>query len=128
MTTISQALDRANPIELADLLREIQLGTLLTNLYAALTPRTVARTGLTSQAAHVHSVAGSITAVADSAGTTNLLIVTGAPGAGEVQVNYDSAGLATLTFSGAVTGYQVNQTGVPTAISTTLAETWGGAI
>jgi hypothetical protein len=124
MTTVAQALDRANPVEIADLIRTIGLGSIL----SALLPRVVARTGLASSATQVHSIPGHISAVADSAGTTNLLIVTGAPGAGEVQVTYDADGLATLVFAAAVTGYQVTQNAVTTSMFDTLAATWTGGI
>jgi hypothetical protein len=72
-------------------------------------PEAVARTGLVSGVSHVHSVAGPIYAVVDAAGTTSSLIVTGTPGAGEVQITYSGAGLATLVFPGAVTEYTVLQ-------------------
>jgi hypothetical protein len=72
-------------------------------------PEKVERTGLVSGVSHVHSVAGPIYAVVDAAGTTASTIVTGTPGAGEVQITYSGAGLATLVFPGAVTEYTVLQ-------------------
>lgn len=115
--TLKDSLNAANPNSLPDRLRQISLGDLL----AGLIPRWVARTSLTSSATHIHTQPGAIMAVADDAGTTNLLIVQGTPGAGEVQISYDSNGLATLVFAAAVTGYKVKQQVLPSGLGALLA-------
>lgn len=116
--TVKDQLNKANPNDLPDRLRQISFGDLLDGLRS----RVVARSGLSSGTTFEHSQPGSIEHVTDEAGTTPLAIVTGSPGAGEVQVAYDSDGLATLTFSGSVTGYQVVQQVVPDDLGTNLAE------
>lgn len=119
MSTIQTRLNLANPNDLPDRLRQVLIGDILDGLRS----RVVARAGLTNQATHVHSLPGSIEHVTDTAGTTALDVVVGAPGAGEVQIAYDANGLATLTFSAAVTGYQVVQQVLPASHGDTLAET-----
>lgn len=119
MATIQTRLNLANPNDLPDRLRQVLIGDVLDGLRS----RVVARAGLTNQATHVHSTPGAIEHVMDSAGTTPLAVVSGAPGAGEVQVAYDANGLATLTFAAAVTGYQVFQQVLPDSHGDTLAET-----
>lgn len=116
--TILNALDNAGPNDLADRFRQVQIGSILDGLR----PRLTARTGLTSSATQVHNLPGAILAVTDTAGTTAITMVTGTPGAGEVQVTYDADGLATLVFgSGAVTAYNVLQQVLPAAHGATLA-------
>lgn len=123
-STVLQALDRANPNEIASVLQRCAFGT---SLLAAITPVTVARTGLTTNTVHIHTVAGAILHVSDDAGTTALTVVTGTPGAGEVAIAYDSAGLATLTFGTTTTGYQVKMLN-QSALRDALAASWTGAI
>jgi len=84
------------------------------DLVKGLVPRTIVTTGLTSLAAQplVDSdgetpVYGAVGAVTDSSDAPLAKILSGAVGAGEVLVAYDTDGRPTLTFNAAVTGYKV---------------------
>lgn len=111
------ALNLARPQILPDLWRQIGLGDLL----AGMLPRTVARTGLTSSATQTELTAGAILSVDDGSAGPLAIVTSGSPGAGEVKVEYSSAGIATLTFSGAVTAYSVTKTVIPSAMLAFLA-------
>ncbi|HVI04133.1 MAG TPA: hypothetical protein VM869_35825 [Enhygromyxa sp.] len=90
-------------------------------ILAGLIPRTIARTGLASSATQVEPEAGAIFVVTDTAGTTAYTMVTGTPGAGEVQVTYSSNGVATLVFNSAVTAYNVVKQVLPAGLADSLA-------
>lgn len=123
MATRQEALDRRQPTHLADLVGDMNTGS----VFAGLVPRPVVRTGLTSGATHVHSVPGAILAVTSSADAPQAMIAEGAPAANQVRVEYDANGLATLTFNGAVTGYKVLQMALPAGHGDRLAASHGGA-
>ena len=128
MPTRQDALDRANANDLPAQLRALNdpsatvenstsdggtAGSLgFGAMLAAMRPRNRARTGLTSQVAHVHDIAAVIYNVEDVAGTNLSMISGAAPGAGECRVEYDAAtGVPTLTFNGALTAYIVMESG-----------------
>ena len=76
----------------------------------------VAGTALTNEA-------GWVLGVTDEAGAVNLtLIYAGAPAVGEVLVAYSPAGVPTLTFQAAVTGYQVAKMVMPLDLAANLAK------
>jgi len=118
--TNQDAINLANPNSIADLLRQIPAGDLI----AGMIPRVISRT-VASNAVQVEPEAGAILSVADAAGTSALAIVTGTPGAGEVQIAYSAEGVATLTFASPVTGYQVVKTVLPAGLATYLAADTG---
>lgn len=107
--TVSELLSLHNPATVADVLRAIKFDQIITGLV----PQTVVLTGLTSAASHTmqdtdgNDLPGGILAVTDSSDTALTIILAGAVGAGECKVEYDSDGLATLTFNAAVTGFKV---------------------
>lgn len=104
MSTVQEQLDACQLQTLADMLRKLQFGTLVSGMV----PRRIARTGLASGATHVEPEAGAILvcSIADDAALT--MIEAGTAGAGEVLVEYDAEGVATLTFGdGAQTAYRV---------------------
>lgn len=117
------ALNLANPNSLADLLRLVLVGDLL----AGMVPREIVRTGLTSSATHVEPEAGKIDMVLNASNATLALVgASDTAGAGEVQVTYDSEGVATLVFGdGANTAYTVTKTVLPAGLGTTLAAETG---
>ncbi len=111
-TEAQDALNEANPANIADAFRTVKVGTLL----AGLLPRQRVYAGLTNQAAHVlnSELDGTgddqpavILQVNDSADAPLSIITSGAVGAGECLVEYDSEGVPTLTFAAAVTGFKV---------------------
>jgi hypothetical protein len=125
--TTQQLIDRANETTQQTGFRQLLdeddhgLGYLLANLV----PGFKVRSGLTSSATHVEDNPGTILAVLDAAGTTQLtmLLASGAvAGAGEVAVTYDAAGVPTLVFGdGANTGYQVLKLELPKDFAAALA-------
>lgn len=124
-TLIRDVLDNALPTNLPDAIREVQLGTLL----AGLIPRLRVYTGLTSAAAQVlnseldgsgDDQAGVILQVNDSSDAPLAIITSGAVGAGECKVEYDSEGVPTLTFNAAVTGFKVLCQFLPAGFGTAL--------
>ena len=79
-------------------------------------PTAAAGTALTNEA-------GWVLGVTDEAGAVNLtLIYAGAPAVGEVLVTYSAAGVPTLTFQAAVTGYQVAKMVMPLDLAANLAK------
>jgi hypothetical protein len=131
MPTVAQSLDKANPNELADLLRTVKLGTALANLR----PRETARTGLASSATQVHPYPAAILAVNSTDGTPLAFSINAAPDSGEVRVNYDADGIPTLVFNAAVTAYRVYEMpyGIAPAtgqlgLADLLASTWSGCV
>lgn len=124
MATVQEVLNSANPNVICEGLRAISFGSII----AGLVPRLVQRTGLASSATQVHNAPGIILQVQDAAGTTALSIVNSTAGAGEVQVTYDSNGIATLVFGdGANTGYDCICTVLPAGLATALAADSGAA-
>ena len=117
--TAADLLEFSNPATLADALRTVKIGEIV----AGLIPRTVTLTGLTSAAAQVmvdtdgNNLPGLIASVNTSAPANLLIIHSGAVGAGEVLIEYDADGLATLTFEGAVTAFSVTMIVIPTELS-----------
>jgi hypothetical protein len=94
------------------------LGNMIAEVF---TPNWKTRTGLSSSATHAEEFPGAITNVLTEAGTTALSVVSGTPGAGEVQVTY-SSGVPTLVFGdGANTGYQVLKFEAPAGLAAKLA-------
>jgi hypothetical protein len=92
-------------------------GSMLAELF---TPAWKVRT-VDSSATQVEELPGAIVQVLDTAGTTNITIVSGTSDAGEVQISY-TAGVPTLVFgSGAVTGYQVLKFEAPAGLAAKLA-------
>ncbi len=131
MATVQASIDKANPNELADLLRTVKLGTFLANMR----PRETSRTGLTSAATQVHPYPSAILAVNATDGTPLAFSINAAPDSGEVRVNYDSDGIPTLVFNAAVTAYRVYEIpyGVTPAtgqlgLADLLASTWSGCV
>lgn len=123
MATIQASLDKANLGELDRLLAKVKLGTAL----AALKPTIRTRSGLASSAAQVHDVPGLIASVNATAGTPLSIVHGSAPDSGEVRIEYDADGLATLTFNAAVTGYTCSQMGYSDGtLADQLAATWSG--
>lgn len=124
--TVKDALNRANPNDLAANLRRLWSDTNSTgfgDLLDGFRPRLVARTGLTSAAAHVHNSAALIASVNSTAGTPLAIVHGDPPDAGEVRIEYDATtGVPTLTFAAAVTAYTVSQIGpFPQNLSAALA-------
>lgn len=121
--TIQEMLDMSNGTTLAPALAQLRddddegFGAIL----AGLIPRKIERSGLTNGTEHIEPEAGAILIVTDAAGTTAYTMVHGAAGAGEVTVEYDSEGVATLTFNGAVTEYTVTKQVLPAGLGTALA-------
>ena len=111
--TVAEHLAFANPATLADALRIAKIGELI----AGLIPRTVTLTGLTSAAAQVMTVPGLIASVNNASFDPLAIIHSGAVGAGEVLIEYDADGLATLTFEAAVTAFSVTMIVIPTELS-----------
>jgi hypothetical protein len=115
--TVAEHLAFSNPATLADALRIAKIGDII----AGLIPRTVTLTGLTSAAAQTMTVPGLIASVNDATFTPLSIIHSGAVGAGEVKIEYDADGLATLTFNAAVTAFNVTMIALPTVLSSKLA-------
>ena len=69
----------------------------------------------------VTELPGLIASVNTSAPANLVIIHSGAVGAGEVLVEYDAEGLATLTFEAAVTAFSVTMITIPADHATTLA-------
>ena len=92
-------------------------------LLSLLVPTLKVRTGLTSGATHVEERPGFILGVLDAAGAAQrAIILVGVPGAGQVLVTYDAAGIPTLLFGdGANTGYRVLKIEAPEGVATKLA-------
>lgn len=108
--TVEDRLTLGNIAHLSSALDKVDI----VGIIKGLVPRTIVTTGLTSLAAQpvveadgTTPVYGSVTAVTDSSDANLLIILSGAVGAGEVLVTYDSDGRPTLTFNAAVTGYKV---------------------
>lgn len=98
-------------------------GSMIASTYK---PGFVTRSGLTSSATHVEERPGMILAVLDAAGAAERSIIhVGVPGAGQVRVTYDAAGVPTLLFGdGANTGYQVLKSEGPLGLAEALARGW----
>lgn len=98
-------------------------GSMIASTY---TPGFVVRSGLTSSATHIEERPGLIHAVLDAAGAAERSIIhVGAPGAGQVLVTYDAAGVPTLLFGdGANTGYRVLKSEGPLRLADALARGW----
>jgi hypothetical protein len=126
--TVQDQIDLANDSTLGNMLAQLRDpdGDGFGKILAGLIPRLIARSGLTSSATQIEPEAGAILIVTDTAGTTALTQVTGTAGAGEVQVTYDSNGVATLVFgSGAVTAYNVVKQVLPAGLGASLAADGG---
>lgn len=100
------------------------------DLIAGMIPRWRTFAGLTSAAAQVlnkeldgsgDSQPAIVLAVCDASNAPLAIVQTGV-GAGEAQVAYDSEGVPTLTFSGAVTGFQALIMPLPDNLATNLAK------
>lgn len=121
--TVAERLALTNPVDTFDCLRKVKIADVL----AGLRPRTVTLTGLTSAAAQVMvdedgvELPGLIASVNTSAPANLVIIHSGAVGAGEVLIEYDAEGLATLTFEAAVTAFSVTMITIPADHATTLA-------
>ena len=122
--TVAERLVLSNPVDTFDCLRKVKISEIL----AGLRPRLVTLTGLTSAAAQVMvdtdgvtELPGLIASVNTSAPANLVIIHSGAVGAGEVLVEYDAEGLATLTFEAAVTAFSVTMITIPADHATTLA-------
>lgn len=121
--TVAEKLALTLPTDLADCLRKVLIGEIL----AGIIPRTVFLTGLTSSAAQVMvdedgvECPGLIASVTDGSDAPLSIIHDGAVGAGEVLIEYDSNGLATLTFNAAVTAFSVTMMRIPADHGDTLA-------
>lgn len=121
--TVQEALDACNPSFAWDAMRQIDMGTLV----AGLLPRIVTRSGLDSAAAQVHNSPGLVSSVNSTAGTPLAIVHGSAPDAGEVRIEY-TAGVATLTFAAAVTGYTCACQVLPTGLAALLAADSGAAV
>ncbi len=121
--TNQEAIDAANPSFLCDALRQVDLGTLLTGL----SPRIVTRSGLASSAEQVHNTPGLVGSVNSTAGTPLAIVHGSAPDSGEVRIEY-TAGVATLTFAAAVTGYTCACIVLPTGHAAAMAADSGAAV
>ena len=100
------------------------------DLIAGMIPRWRTFSGLTSAAAQVlnkeldgsgDAQAAIVLAVCDASNAPLAMVQTGV-GAGEAQVAYSSEGVPTLTFSGAVTGFQALIMPLPDNLATNLAK------
>jgi len=123
---VQDLLNEANIAYLASALKEIGLGDLI----AGMIPRWRTFSGLTSAAAQVlnkeldgsgDAQAAIVLAVCDASNAPLAMVQTGV-GAGEAQVAYSSEGVPTLTFSGAVTGFQALIMPLPDNLATNLAK------
>lgn len=114
--TAADRLETCLPTTLPNALKAVKINEIV----AGLIPRLVTYTGLTSQAAHILTSPGPVLSVNTSAHANLVPIHSGAVGAGEVLVEYDADGLATLTFEGAVTGFSVVQQVIPADLATLL--------
>lgn len=123
---VQDLLNESNIAYLASALKEIGLGDLI----AGMIPRWRTFAGLSSNATQVlnteldgtgDSQAAIVLAVCDASNAPLAQVQTGV-GAGEVQVAYSSDGVPTLTFSGAVTGFQALIMPLPAALATNLAK------
>jgi len=123
---VQDLLNESNIAYLASALKEIGLGDLI----AGMIPRWRTFAGLSSNATQVlnteldgtgDSQAAIVLAVCDASNAPLAQVQTGV-GAGEVQVAYSSEGVPTLTFSGAVTGFQALIMPLPAALATNLAK------
>lgn len=120
MSTVQQALDTANPNDIAVRLRQVTTGALI----AGMIPSERTLSGLASSATHVHDIPGVIHQVALAAAQKNIVTSADTPGVGEVGVTYDTNGVATLLFGdGANTAYTVIATQLPVGLGATLALT-----
>ena len=124
MATVQEALNIAQPNDLPDMLRKVNLGDIIAGMLVPVTD-SVAR----AVAAHVCvlDTAGEVKAVTATAGGTTgncLLVPAGAtPATGQVAVSYSAEGVATLTFAAgdAVTACKVQKTTMPAGLGTILA-------
>jgi len=123
---VQDLLNESNIAYLASALKEIGLGDLI----AGMIPRWRTFSGLTSAAAQVlnkeldgsgDAQAAIVLAVCDASNAPLAMVQTGV-GAGEAQVAYSSEGVPTLTFSGAVTGFQALIMPLPDNLATNLAK------
>lgn len=123
---VQDLLNESNIAYLASALKEIGLGDLI----AGMIPRWRTFAGLSSNATQVlnteldgtgDSQAAIVLAVCDASNAPLAQVQTGV-GAGEVQVAYSSDGVPTLTFSGAVTGFQALIMPLPADLATNLAK------
>ncbi len=123
MSTVEQSLDQANPNTLPDMLRKVEIGTLV----GGMTPVSTTIGPVTTATVHVHTVPGPILTV--NVTTTNIPIVAGGttPAAGEVAIAYSAVGVATLTFGTTRTDYTATQISLPADLSTTLAADSGAS-
>lgn len=123
LPTIQERLALTLPTDLADCLHKV----LIAEIVAGLVPRTVTLSGLTPAAAQVMvdedgvECPGLIASVNTSAPAGLTIIHSGAVGAGEVKIEYDANGLATLTFEAAVTAFSVTMMRIPAALADNLA-------
>jgi hypothetical protein len=108
--TVEDRLRSANISTLINALDKIEF----VDIIKGLVPRTIVTADLTSLAAQPlvdndgeTPVYGAVGQVTDSSDTALTKILSGAVGAGEVLVTYDTDGRPTLTFNAAVTGYKV---------------------
>lgn len=100
--TTKDKLDQVDPNDFFAMLRRAGgIGTLLESFA---NPTEVTRTGLVSGVAHVHNVPGIIQTVSVGGVARTIVDSTVTSGATTVSIEY-TAGVATLTFSGAQTGY-----------------------
>ena len=123
---VQDLLNESNIAYLGSALKEIGLGDLI----AGMIPRWRTFSGLTSAAAQVlnkeldgsgDAQAAIVLAVCDASNAPLAMVQTGV-GAGEAQVAYSSEGVPTLTFSGAVTGFQALIMPLPDNLATNLAK------
>ncbi len=116
--TVQDLLNRANITDFAAYAKNINLGDIIAGLVPQ--PRTLT---VTSGTTHVHDVAAALLFVQTPVGTNLAQITAGSPGAGEVSVDYDTEGVPTLIFAGAVTTYTVVEQTLPAGLTTELART-----
>lgn len=123
---VQDLLNESNIAYLPSALKEIGLGDLI----AGMIPRWRTFAGLSSNATQVlnteldgtgDSQAAIVLAVCDASNAPLAIVQTGV-GAGEVGVAYSSEGVPTLTFSGAVTGFQALIMPLPADLATNLAK------
>jgi hypothetical protein len=126
ITTVKQALNIANPVDLParlyqlyDATNELGFG----DIVDAMRPRGPRTRTVTSSATQIHDVAAWIVDVYITAGTPLAKVYGAAPGAGEVQITYSATtGVPTFVFAGATTEYSVVEMGpLPQTIAATMA-------
>lgn len=118
MATVQERLNTASPNDVADRLRQVNIGDIVQGLI----PKLNSRTSLASSATQVHDKAAVILQVSTGAGAERVIINPDVTvGALTVVVTYDTEGVATLVFNSAVTAYDVTELALSAGLGTALA-------